>query len=164
MGPHDRCLFRGRCLRVGCHGLRRIRRVLLQVLDPLGTVLVPGRRVRPRSMTTYFDLARAELGRPYKSPLRLAMSAENAARMLTILGERAECYQFLGPERMKALLEVTNYELKRRAAGSGDPRVRYEIPRLVQLQCLFDAASRRQYGVAVWQEDLSAPGDAGKRK
>jgi hypothetical protein len=92
------------------------------------------------------------------------MSAENAARMLTILGERAECHQFLGSERMNALLEVTNYELKRRAANSVDPRVRYEIPRLVQLQCLFDAASRRQCGVAVWQEDLSAPGGDGTRK
>jgi hypothetical protein len=115
-------------------------------------------------MTTYFDLARTELGRRYMSPLRLAMSAENAARMLTILGERAECYQFLAPERMKALLEVTNYELKRRAAGSGDPRVRYEIPRLVQFQCLFDAASRRQCGVAVWQADPSAPARAGSER
>ena len=115
-------------------------------------------------MTTYLDLARTELGRLYKSPLRLEMSAENAVRMLTILGERPECRQFLGPERMNALLEVTNYELKRRAAGSSDPRVRYEIPRLVQLKCLFDEASRRQCGVAVWQEDLSAPGRAGSER
>ena len=92
------------------------------------------------------------------------MSAENAARMLTILGERAECDQFLGPERMNELLQVTIYELKRRAASSGDPRARYELPRLVQLQCLFDAALRKQCGVVVWQEDLCAPGAAEKRK
>ena len=92
------------------------------------------------------------------------MSAENAARMLTILGERAECHQFLGPEQMNELLQVTIYELTRRAASIGDPRARYEMPRLVQLRCLFDAAARRQCGVAVWQEDSSAPGDAGKRK
>ena len=105
-------------------------------------------------MTTYFDLAQADAEgnfRSFKSALRLAMSAENADRMLAILGQKQGC-QVLPAVQMEALLDRTKQELQSRAAQGDDRRARYEVPRLVQLHCLFTAARRRGYAVMVWQD------------
>jgi hypothetical protein len=105
-------------------------------------------------MTTYFDLARVDQDNRIchvKSRLQLAMSADNAQRLLGILGETGAC-TFLTPAQMKALLDRTASERDVRAASATDRRARYELPRLIQLQCLFHAAATRGYGVMVWQD------------
>jgi hypothetical protein len=53
---------------------------------------------------------------------------------------------------MKAMLDRTASERDARAASATDRRARYELPRLIQLQCLFHAAATRGYGVMVWQD------------
>jgi hypothetical protein len=53
---------------------------------------------------------------------------------------------------MRELLDRTETEQSARAAIRDDRRVRYELPRLIQLHCLFHAAAIRGYGVMVWQD------------
>ena len=116
-------------------------------------------------MTTYFDLVRVDANNRIchiKSRLGLSMSEENASRLLRILGEDGAC-PFLAPAQMEALLDRAERERNLRAAGSDDPRARYEVPRLAQLHCLFHAARKRGYGVMVWQDPL-APRDAHHRR
>jgi hypothetical protein len=116
--------------------------------------LLPAARLEVTPMTTFFDLARIDQHNHIchvKSRLQLSMSAENAARLLGILGAPGDC-TFLPPTQMKDLLDCAVREQTVRAAISGDRRVRYELPRLVQLQCLFHAAATRGYGVMVWQD------------
>jgi hypothetical protein len=105
-------------------------------------------------MTTYFDLARLDAENHIQhvgSRLQLAMSAENAQRLLNILGESATS-TFLAPHHMQTLLHRVATEQSARTGISVDRRFRYELPRLVQLQCLFHAAAIRGYGVMVWQD------------
>jgi hypothetical protein len=80
--------------------------------------------------------------------------------MLTILGQEQGC-QVLPAVQMEALLDRTKQELESRAAQGDDRRARYEVPRLVQLHCLFTAARRRGYAVMVWQHDDEMSGKNG---
>jgi hypothetical protein len=112
-------------------------------------------------MTTYFDLAYAAPEgnfRSFKSAFRLAMSAENAQRMLGILGQEQGC-QIFQPAQLDALLDRTGQELQSRAAQD-DSRSRYEVPRLVQLHCLFTAARRKGCAVTVWRDEVEQGGSA----
>ena len=105
-------------------------------------------------MTTYFDLARLDQNNRIchvRSRLQLSMSSENAARLLGILGAPRDA-TFLEPAIMQDLLECTVREQSVRNVANGDSRARYELPRLVQLQCLFHAAAVRGYGVMVWED------------
>ena len=106
-------------------------------------------------MTTYFDLARVDAENRVhhiRSRLQLSMSAENAQRLLGILGESGTS-TFLPPQHMRELLDRAVTEQSARAASIDDRRARYELPRLNQLQCLFHAAAIRGYGVMVWRDE-----------
>jgi hypothetical protein len=105
-------------------------------------------------MTTYFDLARVDAQNRVhhiRSRLQLSMTAENAQRLLGILGEPGTS-TFLAPHHMRELLDRATTEQTARASRGDDRRARYEVPRLIQLQCLFHAAAIRGYGVMVWQD------------
>jgi hypothetical protein len=107
-------------------------------------------------MITYFDLARIDQDNRIwhvSSRLRMSMSPQNATRLLGILGAEEDC-TFLHPREMHGFLQRAISEHDTRAA-SGDVRTRYELPRLVQLQCLFQVACSRGYGVQVWQDAAS---------
>jgi hypothetical protein len=107
-----------------------------------------------RDMTTYFDLARVDAENRVhhiRSRLQLSMTAENAQRLLGILGEPGTS-TFLAPHHMRELLDRAATEQTARASCGDDRRARYELPRLSQLQCLFHAAAIRGYGVMVWQD------------
>jgi hypothetical protein len=105
-------------------------------------------------MTIHFDLARpTNSGRlsPISSNLRLSASDQNGMRLLEIIGHTAQC-SFVEPACMSKLVERVNLEISLRKTRREDPRIRYELPRLVHLHTMFAKALNQHYGIVIWRE------------